>query len=120
VQSGKVQAGWMLHLETIPVPFLRYVPLLEGKWLDRRLVELAEWRALLQAKGYQVQEDPEAHQLAVVKYLRPDGEKPTWKSYRFCAGKSNYFLRNILAALNRSTDRLISILKIIVPGAGVK
>jgi hypothetical protein len=75
VQSGKVQAGWMIHLETIPIRFLRDVPMIEGKWIDQRLVELAERGTLIQAKDYQVQEDEVAHQLAMVSYIRPEGEK---------------------------------------------
>ena len=57
VASGKVQAGKAVHLETVPVPLLRDAPLVDGRWLDAHVVELAEWGALLQRQGY-VFEDP--------------------------------------------------------------
>jgi len=56
VNSGQVQAGAIVHLETIPIPFLRDAPLIDGQWLDRRLAELAEWGMLLQSKGYHPQD----------------------------------------------------------------
>ena len=37
--------GLMVELPTVPHAFLRDAPLVEGQWLDRYVVELAEWGA---------------------------------------------------------------------------
>ncbi len=50
--------GLMVELPTVPHAFLREVPLVDGHWLDRYVVALAEWGARL------VQQD-----LVVVGYL---------------------------------------------------
>ena len=54
--SGKVQGGASVYLETVPMPFLQAAPLVEGEWLDRYVVGLAELGARLDVQGYQVQE----------------------------------------------------------------
>ena len=54
--SGKVQGGASVYLETVPMPFLQAAPLVEGEWLDRYVVGLAELGARLEVQGYQVQE----------------------------------------------------------------
>ena len=51
VGSGQVEQGWVAELETVPVPFLRTVPLIEGEWVDAYVVELAERAAQLRKKG---------------------------------------------------------------------
>ena len=76
MNSGQVQKGLIVRLETIPIHFLRDVPLIKGQWLNRHLVELAEWGALLKTKGYQVQENEDAHALALDHFIRSDAEKP--------------------------------------------
>ena len=57
VASGKVRAGKAVYLETVPAPLLRDAPLVDGRWLDVHVVELAEWGALLLRQGY-VFDDP--------------------------------------------------------------
>jgi len=57
VDSGQVQSSTVARLETVPVPFLRKVPLLEGEWLDRYVVELAEYGSLLRARSYEASKD---------------------------------------------------------------
>ena len=52
VASGKVRAGRTVYLETVPVPLLRDAPLVDDRWLDAHVVELAEWGALLLRQGY--------------------------------------------------------------------
>jgi hypothetical protein len=73
VDSGQVQAGANVYLETVPMLFLREVPLIEGVWLDRHIVELAEWGALLQAKDYKLQEAEDHHPLAPDRLVRRKG-----------------------------------------------
>ena len=53
VDSGKVQKGTSVYLETVPIPFLQFATLVEGEWLDRYVVVLAEAGAMLADKGYQ-------------------------------------------------------------------
>ena len=57
VASGKVRTGKAVYLETVPTPLLRDAPLVDGRWLDAHVVELAEWGALLLRQGY-VFDDP--------------------------------------------------------------
>jgi hypothetical protein len=64
VASGEVQEGVVVELPTVPHNLLRDPPLVEGIWLDRYVVALAEWGARLQAKGYQSQEPEDSHPLA--------------------------------------------------------
>jgi hypothetical protein len=75
VDSGQVQSGATLYLETVPMLFLRDVPLIEGVWLDRYAIELAEWGALLKAKGYKLQEIEDAHRLALDWFVQSDGKE---------------------------------------------
>ena len=71
--SGKVQAGATVYLETVPMPFLREVPLIKGVWLDRHILELAEWGALLEVKGYNLQEAEDSHPQAPDGLVRSNG-----------------------------------------------
>ena len=64
VDSGRVQKGESVYLETVPTPFLQWAPLIEGKWFDRHVAELAELGALIRAKGYKPQEANDDHPLA--------------------------------------------------------
>jgi hypothetical protein len=75
VDSGRVQSGTVARLETVPVPFLRNASLLEGAWLDRYVVELAEYDSLLKAKGYEASEDQDEHPLASVQFVSHDGQE---------------------------------------------
>jgi hypothetical protein len=42
VKSGQVQEGSIIHYEWCPIPFLQDAPLVQGQWIDQRMVELAE------------------------------------------------------------------------------
>ena len=57
VTSRKVRVGRAVYLETVLTPLLRDAPLVDGRWLDAYVVELAEWGALLLRQGY-VFDDP--------------------------------------------------------------
>ncbi len=75
VDSGQVLSGTVARLETVPVSFLRKVPLLEDIWLDRYVVELAQYGSLLRAKGYEISEDQDEHPLASVQFVSHDGKE---------------------------------------------
>lgn len=64
--------GTSLYLEEVPIPFLRDLPLIEGEWIDRHVIELAELGALLKAKGYQPTQTDE-HPLAWPRYKTKGG-----------------------------------------------
>ncbi len=74
VDSGKVQAGTNIRLDTVPVLFLQDAPLVKGDWLDRDIVVLAEWSKLLMARGYKTPELEDRHPLAVERFVRKDGK----------------------------------------------
>ena len=48
----------------MPHRFLRDAPLVEGDWIDRHVVELAEWGARLSQRGLIVEESDDPHPLA--------------------------------------------------------
>ena len=71
--SGKVKAGATVCLETVPMLFLQEAPLVNGEWLDRYVVEMAEWSAMLLTKGYRLQKAEDGHPLAPDQLVRSDG-----------------------------------------------
>ncbi len=69
VDSGKVQKGAIVYLETVPIPFLQFATLVEGEWIDRALLVLAEAGAMITYKGYQIRETNDEHPLARPLFL---------------------------------------------------
>ena len=69
VDSGKVQRGTSVYLETVPIPFLQFATLVEGEWLDRHVVVLAEAGAMIADKGYQPKETNDHHPLAWPNFI---------------------------------------------------
>jgi hypothetical protein len=72
VSSGELQEGLVVELPAVPHNFLRNPPLVEGEWLDRYVVTLAEWGARLQGKDYQLQEPEDSHPLAWYRVVDPE------------------------------------------------
>ena len=64
VKEGEVQAGTAVELETISIACLREVALVDGRWLDRAIVELAELGAILRGKRYSACAPDDDHVLA--------------------------------------------------------
>jgi hypothetical protein len=62
--SGTVQGEVGVELPTVPHRLFRDAPLVEGEWLDRYVVALAEWGARLQGKGYLLKEPEDSHPMA--------------------------------------------------------
>ena len=75
VDSGKVQNGKLVYLETVPIPFLQFATLVEGEWLDRYVMVLAEVGAMLADKGYQAKETNDHHPLAWPSFIDENGEE---------------------------------------------
>jgi len=75
IKDGVMQ-GFVVDLPTVPHAFLREVPLVEGEWIDRYVVELAEWGARLIDKGYSQVESEDQHPLAWQRIIDPaDGSE---------------------------------------------
>jgi hypothetical protein len=64
VEASVVEEGKVVRLETVPNTFLQDVPLVEGEWIDRHVVELAEWGARMKEMGFQLQWAEDDHPLA--------------------------------------------------------
>ena len=56
----------------MPHLFLRDVPLVEGQWVDRYVMELAEWGARLVQRGLVVDESDDPHPLAWFRITDPE------------------------------------------------
>ena len=75
VDSGKIERGLSVCLETVPVPFLQFATIVEKEWLDRYVVVLAEVGAMLADKGYQQKETNDHHPLAWPSFIDESGKK---------------------------------------------
>ena len=56
----------------MPHAFLREAPIVEGQWLDRFVVTLAEWGARLTQQGLVVEESDDPHPLAWFRITNPE------------------------------------------------
>ncbi len=52
VNGGTVLKGTILRLDSVPLEFLRDLPLVDGGWIDAYVVELGEMGAYLLKRGY--------------------------------------------------------------------
>ena len=77
VRTGAVKEGAVLHLETVPHEFLSDAPLFEGEWIDRHVLLLAEWGALLKKRGYRRETSADNHVLAYSPILDKSGKEVT-------------------------------------------
>jgi hypothetical protein len=75
VDSGQIHVGASVYLETVPIPFLQVATLVEGEWLDRHVVVLAEVGAMLIEKGYHSQETNDHHPLAWQHFIDSNGSE---------------------------------------------
>jgi hypothetical protein len=74
VKSGEVKAGKVLRLDTVPQEYLADVPLVDDHWVDRQVLALAEYGALLEKRGYEVRPADDDHPLAWSRVFR-DGQR---------------------------------------------
>ncbi|MDA1062288.1 MAG: hypothetical protein O2895_05210, partial [Chloroflexi bacterium] len=71
--DGTVRAGRVVELSTVPISMLREAPLVDGKWLDRYVVELAEAGAILVKQGFTFEIADDNHPLAWDPAMSADG-----------------------------------------------
>jgi len=64
IQAGEVKAGVAVELGPIPLECLLLMPLVDGQWIDRYVVELAEFGAILEAGGFTLRVSAGSHRLA--------------------------------------------------------
>ena len=70
------QEGFVADLPTVPHQFLSEAPLVDGDWIDRYTVELAEWGARIMEKGFLLEEPQDNHPLAWHRIIDPaDGSE---------------------------------------------
>ncbi len=78
-RRGLVKRGWRVKLGPSPTEFLADPPLVDGEWIDRTAIELAEFAALLRERGIDL-EVTDLHPLALWRpYRRKEisGEQDT-------------------------------------------
>jgi hypothetical protein len=76
VEAGTVCRGRVASISTVPMPRLKETPLLEGVWLDRYVVELAEWGAKMRDQGFHANQDAneDDNELTWDRFTRDDQE----------------------------------------------
>jgi len=73
VDSCEVKCGSSAWLESVPIPFLQLATLIDGAWLDRHVLMLAEVGAIADSKGYQIKKTNDEHPLAWPRFLDSNG-----------------------------------------------
>ena len=69
-----IQPGTVVDLPTVPHQFLKEAPLVDGDWIDRYTVELAEWGARMMEKGFLLEESKDSHPMAWHRIIDPADE----------------------------------------------
>jgi len=62
-ELGAIKRGYYVELGPFPYRSLGRAALLDLRWIDRRLLELAEFAALLLSRGFRLQDPPDTHPL---------------------------------------------------------
>lgn len=70
IKAGQLKAGAAVELGSIPMESLLLAPLIDGEWIDRHVVELAEFGALLEASGFALRVSADPHYLAPPRICR--------------------------------------------------
>jgi len=70
--KGLVEQGVVVDLPSVPHAFLREAPLVDGEWIDRYTVELAEWGARIMEKGFLLEEPEDQHAMAWQRIVDSD------------------------------------------------
>jgi len=73
IDSGQVRMGTFVELTGMVNDAFLSCPLIEGEWIDRYVIELNEWGALLKERGFRSNK-PDPHLLAWHRFYRPKDE----------------------------------------------
>jgi hypothetical protein len=76
-ESDAIKWEHYVQLEPFPYRSLGAASLVDGRWIQRRLVELAEFAALLVSCGYRWQDPPDRHPLEPLLVLNSAGFSPS-------------------------------------------
>jgi len=74
---GAIKSAYYVQLEPFPYRLLGAASLVDGRWIDRRLLELAEFAALLVSRGYRLQDPPDSHPLEPLLVVNSGGLPPS-------------------------------------------
>ncbi len=94
VRSKVIRPGKIVCLSTSPLAFLGAAPLLDGRWVDAAVLELAEMGVILADGGFARRESEDPHPLAWDEFVQPDQRGKTIP----IAGESWLEARRIAAA----------------------
>ena len=72
IEVGEVKGGTAVELTPMPIESLLLPPLVEGQWIDRHVVELAEFGAVVEEGGFELQVT-EDHFMAPLRVDRREG-----------------------------------------------
>lgn len=76
-QIDAIKFGYYVRLEPFPIRSLGAASLVDGRWIDRRLLDLAEFAALLASRGYRLRDGPDRHPLGPLLLLDSAGLPPS-------------------------------------------
>ena len=92
VRSKELATGKLVSLAALPIPFLHDAPLLDGRWIDSTVLELAEFGVILKDRGWTPWGSGDSHPLALEEFVRADAEgesspidDPAWHDARQAA-----------------------------------
>ena len=74
VRSNEIEPGKVVSLLDSPHPFLSSAPLLDGRWIDITVLELAELGAILADGGCALRGSGDLHTLAWEEFVRTDAQ----------------------------------------------
>ena len=74
VRTEQVKPGKVVSLHDSPHPFLSTAPLLDGRWIDITVLELAELGAILADGGCALRGSGDLHTLAWEEFVRTDAQ----------------------------------------------
>ena len=74
VRSNEIEPGKVVSLLDSPHPFLSTAPLLDGRWIDITVLELAELGAILADGGCALRGSGDLHTLAWEEFVRTDAQ----------------------------------------------
>jgi hypothetical protein len=76
-EIGAIKWGYQVELGPFPYRSLGAASLVDGRWIDTRILELAEFAALLVSRGFRPQDPPDRHPLAPLPFVNWEGLPPS-------------------------------------------